>query len=42
MVTQLTSFIILYSCIKESPRGWPECRPKHVGENFVYKTHHKY
>jgi hypothetical protein len=36
-----TTFVFLYSCIRASLWGWPECRPKHVGENFVNKMHHK-
>jgi hypothetical protein len=41
MVTRLTSFVILYSSTRkrESSWDWPERRPKHVDENFVYKIH---
>jgi len=42
MVTRLTTIVFLYSCIGALPWGWPECRPKHVRENFVNKIHHKY
>ena len=41
-VTELTIFVILYSCIRASPWWCPECRPKHFGEKIVNKVHQKY
>jgi hypothetical protein len=37
MVTWLSPFVFLYTCIKTSSLGEPEYRPKRVGENFVNK-----
>jgi hypothetical protein len=42
MVTRLTTFVFLYHCIRVSPWGWPECWPKHVGENFMNKIQRRY
>jgi hypothetical protein len=36
-VIQLATFVLVYSGITASPSRWPECRPKHVGENNVNK-----
>jgi len=33
MVTHLTAVIFLYQ--KSSPWRWPDCWPKHVGENII-------
>ena len=41
MVTRLITSLFLYPCIRASPWGWPECRPKHVGGHFVNKIYHK-
>jgi len=37
MVTQLATFVFLYSSIRSSALGWSECRPKHVGDHYAKK-----
>jgi hypothetical protein len=37
MVTRLATFVFLYSSIRSSAWRWSECRPKHVGDNYVKK-----
>ena len=39
---RLIAFVFLYYCTPASSWGQPECWPKHVGENFVNKIHHRY
>ena len=42
MVTHLNTLVLLYSWNNNIPCRWTEYRPKHVGEEIVNKTHHKY
>jgi len=36
MITHLTGVVFLYK--KLNPEVWPDCWPKHVGENIINKN----